>query len=178
MKREVQVKGGTLLIREAVPDDAERIIEYINGVVGESDNLGFDPGEFKTGVDEERKILANYLEADNMVYLVGFMEDERVAIANFSSSKRPRRRHTGEFGMSVKKAYWRRGIGQTMLEALIEWAKGTGIIRKMILRVVTYNTAAICLYEKFGFKRVGIITRDLMIHGEFVDTILMGLEID
>ncbi len=176
--REVPVKGYTLLIREAQPADAEKMVEYVNIVAGESDNIGFGPGEITLTVEQEREIVSRYAEADNMIFLVGYIGDELVSLANFSSSQRPRMRHTGEFGMSVKKKYWRHGIGQAMLQALIDWAKGTGIIRKMNLRVTTYNTAGIALYEKMGFKKVGIITRDMMINGKFVDTILMGLEID
>ncbi|RMG37308.1 MAG: N-acetyltransferase [Methanobacteriota archaeon] len=177
-QRMVPVKNHTLQIREAIPDDAEKMIEYIEIVSGESKNTGFGPGEFNVTPEQEREIVSRYLQADNMVFLLGFIDDELVAMANFASSQRPRFRHTGELGMSVKKKYWRHGIGQAMLQALIDWAKDTGIIRKMNLRVTTYNTAGIGLYEKMGFKRVGIITRDMMIDGEFVDTILMGLEID
>lgn len=176
--RKVPVKDYVLLIREAKPEDAEKMIEYVHIVSGESKNIGFGPGEFNITPEQEREIVTRYLETDNMIFLLGFIGEELVAMANFSSSQRPRLRHTGELGMSVKKKYWRHGIGQAMLQALIDWAKGTGIIRKMNLRVTTYNTAGIALYEKMGFKRVGVITRDMMIDGEFVDTILMGLEID
>lgn len=34
---------------------------------------------------------------------------------------------------------------------MIEWARGTGIIRRMELEVFTHNERAIHVYEKLGF---------------------------
>ncbi len=177
-RREVQVKNHTLLIREAEPNDAQSMIDYINIVAGESNNIGFGPGEFDVPVEKEEKILEHYAALENSIFLVGYIGDELVSVANFSSSTRPRMRHTGELGMSVLKKYWRHGIGEAMMRSLIGWAKDTGIIRKMNLAVATYNSAGIALYKKTGFRIEGTVTREMMIDGEFVDTHHMGLEID
>ncbi len=177
-RREVQVKNHTLLIREAEPSDALNMIDYINIVAGESNNIGFGPGEFDVPVEKEEKILEHYASLDNSIFLVGYIGDELVSVSNFSSSTRPRMRHTGEIGMSVLKKYWRHGIGEAMMRALIDWAIDTGIIRKMNLAVATYNSAGIALYKKTGFRIEGTVTREMMIDGEFVDTHHMGLEID
>jgi RimJ/RimL family protein N-acetyltransferase len=34
------------------------------------------------------------------------------------------------------------------------------------------------LYERYGFVREGLVTRDMLIRGEFVDNYTMGLQID
>ncbi|MBO0797135.1 MAG: GNAT family N-acetyltransferase, partial [Ktedonobacteraceae bacterium] len=91
---------------------------------------------------------------------------------------RPRTRHAGEFGISVLRKYWNLGIGGRMLTYLIDWARQSGIIRKINLRVRVDNLPAIHLYEKHGFVREGHITREFYLHGQFVDSYVMGLEID
>ncbi|MGB4723089.1 MAG: GNAT family N-acetyltransferase, partial [Defluviitoga tunisiensis] len=80
--------------------------------------------------------------------------------------------------MSVKKAYWGLGIGSNLLAYLIDWARETGVIRKINLKVREDNVRARALYEKFGFKTEGIITRYFYIEGKFYNVIEMGLEVN
>lgn len=47
----------------------------------------------------------------------------------------------------------KKGIASKILEALIENAK---TCEKIFLEVRESNTAAICLYEKYGFKKCGV----------------------
>ena len=47
----------------------------------------------------------------------------------------------------------KKGIASMLLEALIECAKTCG---KIFLEVRESNTAAICLYEKYGFVKCGV----------------------
>ena len=44
-------------IRQAVPDDAEALIEYLNMIGGESDNLTFGKDEFPITAEQERTFL-------------------------------------------------------------------------------------------------------------------------
>ena len=61
---------------------------------------------------------------------------------------------------------------------MIDWAKESGIIRKLNLKVLVTNDAAIKLYKKFGFEVEGLIKRDFYIKNKFQDTLIMGLIID
>lgn len=81
-------------------------------------------------------------------------------------------------GITVRKPYWGLGIGKLLLKYLIDWAKGTGIIRKINLRVRSDNEKAIKLYEKYNFKKEGTLLRDFCINEKFYDSICMGLLID
>jgi RimJ/RimL family protein N-acetyltransferase len=74
--------------------------------------------------------------------------------------------------------YWNLGIGSLMLAYLIEWARQTGTIRKINLRVRVDNLAAIHLYEKYGFVQEGRVTREFYLHGQFGDVYVMGLQLD
>ena len=56
--------------------------------------------------------------------------------------------------------------------------QGTGVIRKINLRVHVNNLRAIKLYERFGFKVEGRITREYSVDGQFYDNLAMGLHID
>jgi RimJ/RimL family protein N-acetyltransferase len=64
-----------------------------------------------------------------------------------------------------------------LIEALIDWAKNTGLIRKINLWVHQDNVQAIKLYKKLGFKEEGRISREYYHDGQFYDNVFMGLAI-
>lgn len=60
-----------------------------------------------------------------------------------------------ELGMALKAEYRGRGIGAELLSALIHELKAQGL-RGVSLSVDPANVAAVRLYERFGFKEVGV----------------------
>lgn len=176
--RKHQLNNGTvLLIREAVPEDARAILAYIQAISGESDFLTFGPGEFELTPAQEEEVLRKYRDADNQLYLLGLVDDTIVSGLTFSARSRPRIRHSGELGMSVRKPYWGLGIGSCMLDTFIEWARATQLIIKINLRVRTDNRRAILLYESRGFVREGTIRKEIFLDGQYYDLHWMGLEL-
>ena len=167
--------GRRLEIRPARPSDAAALIAYVEDVCAESDNLTFGPGEFGMTLVQEMKFLRGAAAADNQVYLLGLVGGRIAAALNFAGGKRPRTRHSGEFGISVRKEFWNLGVGSAMLDALIEWARRGGIVRKIGLRVRTDNPRAIALYEKKGFIREGTLRAELAVGGAFYDLHAMAL---
>jgi len=167
-----------LTLRPALPKDAEHLLAYLELVAGESENLTSGPGEFGIDPRQERVFLQQALEQPTSLYLLAEVEDKIVGTLTFMTEKRPRVQHGGEFGMSVLRKYWNQGIGAQMLTYLIEWARQTGTIRKINLRVRVDNLSAIHLYEKHGFVREGRRTREFYLHGQFIDVFLMGLQLD
>ena len=168
----------TVTIKEAEPSDAAPLLDYVNLVAGETDNLTFGEGEFEMSVADEAAYLQKSQQTPNMIYLLALVDEQIVGSLSFQVGSRERIQHTGEFGVSVMKTYWGLGIATRLVETLVTWAKATGTIRKINLRVRTDNKAAILLYEKLGFARQGIITREFVIDGEFYDSLSMGLELD
>jgi RimJ/RimL family protein N-acetyltransferase len=164
-------------IREAAAQDAEAVIEYVHAISGETDFLSFGPGEFDISLDQERDILQRYREADNQLYLIGLLNSQIVSALSFAGGHRPRTQHTGEFGLSVRKACWGLGIGSLMLDALLDWARDTQIIAKVNLRVRTDNQRAIALYLRKGFALEGTIRKAIRIDGTYYDHHWMGLEL-
>lgn len=170
--------GETLHIRPAIVEDAQAIIEYVNIVGGESDNLTFGAGEFGMTVEQEEAFLKKVTESKNAVYFVAEIDGSIVATLSFSGGPRPRNEHTGEFGVSVLKAHWGKGIARALIQELIDWSRKTDVIRKLNLRVRSDNASAIKLYRSLGFVEHGVISREFQVDGIFYDSIIMGLEID
>jgi RimJ/RimL family protein N-acetyltransferase len=164
-------------VRQAAPEDARAVLEYIEAVSGESDFLSFGPGEFEFTEAEEEEFIDRCLASQNQLYILGIGEDAIVATLTFSGGRRPRVRHSGEFGMSVRKRCWGLGIGSLMLDTLIHWAQATQIVKKINLRVRTDNRRAIRLYQRKGFLIEGTIRKAIRLEGEYFDHHWMGLEL-
>ena len=169
--------GSVLVIREATGEDAQAVIDYVEGVSGESGFLTFGPGEFEHTKAEEEQFLCKFRVADNQLYLLGLIDGVVVSTLSFFGGLRPRVRHRGELGMSVQKKYWGTGIGRLMLDTLIDWARDTHIVKKINLRVRTDNQRAIKLYERKGFLREGTIRREILLDRKYYDHHWMGLEL-
>ncbi|AGK96586.1 GNAT family N-acetyltransferase [Clostridium pasteurianum] len=167
-----------IVIRKAIEEDTAEIVEYMLSIGGESDNLTFGEGELKMTIEAEENFIKDINSRDNAIMIVAILDNKIIGSAALRAGEKKRIRHVGEFGITVRKAYWGQGVGSTLLNYLIEWTKATGIIKKINLRVRDDNKNAIKLYEKYGFQQEGVITREFYIKGEFYDAIFMGLKID
>ena len=173
-----ELKNGRVLwIREVTVEDARALLDYVQAISGESDFLSFGPGEFELTEPEEVEFIRKCLAADNQLYILGLIDETIVATLTFSAGSRPRLRHSGEFGMSVRKQYWGLGIGSLMLDTLIDWARRSQIVKKINLRVRTDNQRAIRLYEGKGFVQEGTIRKAILLDGAYYDHHWMGLEL-
>jgi RimJ/RimL family protein N-acetyltransferase len=76
-------------------------------------------------------------------------------------------------GLAVDPAAQRRGAAAGLLAAAERHARGQGA-RKLSLRVLGSNLAAIRLYEKLGFRREGVLREEFCINGAYVDDVLMA----
>ena len=164
-----------MTIREAQPDDAEELIAYIHRLDDEPDSmLPRAPGEFLMTAEQERILLAEYAASDNAIYLVAVVDGIIVGSLSGSGGKRQAMRHTADFGLSVTSEWRGQGIGTALLGRLIEWAEGTGIVRRLELEVYAHNDPAIHLYRKFGFVEEGRRRQAFFQQGRFIDGILMA----
>lgn len=170
--------GRSVRIRRAVPDDAGPVLEYLRKVGGETVNLTFGTEGPGLSESEEREYLERVGEADNSLAILALVGDTIVGGLTFDGGRRPRLRHVGEFGISVAQEYAGLGIGRAMIEFMIAWAEGSGVVRKINLKVRVDNAGAIRLYQRMGWVHEGRTTRDTLIDGQFNDCLLMGRAVD
>ncbi|HEY9721951.1 MAG TPA: GNAT family protein [Oscillatoriaceae cyanobacterium] len=174
----VDKSGTTLRVRRATENDAEALLAYVPQIDAESPFTSREAGEFTMSVAQQRLFLKQLATRDNSVYFVALDGPLIVATIDFHGGTRARGRHAGEFGMSVRREYWGRGIGTHMLDTMLEWARGTGVVRKIKLRVLDTNERAIALYRSRGFVEEGRMVRDFRVDGEWHDVLWMGLWLD
>ena len=96
-------------------------------------------------------VLKQELENKNTTYIVAKENDEIIGFAGLSTCLDEATLNN----IVVKKSHRNRGIGGELLEALIELCSELRM-KTFTLEVDTENEPAIHLYEKFGFKNLGI----------------------
>ena len=164
--------NNTYIIREAVPDDAEKMISYLNQVGGESDNLMHGKNEFNVPVEGVKRKLAMSKDSENSVVLIALDNDQIIARAELVGYYPARIRHRAIFSISVKKEYWNQGIGTEMIEKIFEQAKNMKI-RIIELEAITDNERGIHLYHKMGFADIGIYKDYFYVNVMFKDAVVM-----
>ncbi len=169
--------GRVLEICEAQPEDAERVLAYVESVSNETSFLTFGPGELGMTRDQEAAFFQACQESPNEIYLLGRLDGTLVGSANIGASGRSRLRHRGELAMSVSRAFWRLGIGGALLDHLLSWARTNPILKKLDLRVRVDHAAAIALYRGRGFTEEGALRNQFVVDGEFFDLLAMGIDV-
>ena len=96
-------------------------------------------------------VLKQELENENTTYIIAKDDNNVVGFAGISTCLDEATLHN----IVVKKSCRNKGIGGELLEALIELCEDLHI-KTLTLEVDTANEPAIHLYEKFGFKNLGI----------------------
>lgn len=77
-----------------------------------------------------------------------------------------------DFSVYVERAWRGKGVGGALLRALIARAKQLGY-HKLVLSAFPWNAGGMALYQKYGFRTVGIYKEQGLLDGKWVDTIIM-----
>ena len=110
---------------------------------------------------------------EGSVIYVGKINDEIVALGSITTYNKPRIRHRGELGLTVRKPYWNQGIATKMMQALMDFAKESTSCEIVELEVRSDNKTAVHLYEKFGFRTIGVYEKFFKIGEQYATANLM-----
>ena len=157
-----------LTIRRAEPSDYEGMHKIFTGpkVIWGTLQLPYP------SVEMWRKRLAESQE--NVFEMVACVEGEIVGQVFLQIFPRPRRKHVGQIGMSVRDEYQGQGVGSALMQAAVEMADRWLNILRLELDVYTDNEPAVRLYKKFGFEIEGTLKKYAYRDGEYVDVYAMA----
>jgi phosphinothricin acetyltransferase len=155
-------------IRLATPDDAGAICRIYNQ--GIEDRLATLETELRTP-EERRQWLAGRSERHPVI--VAEHEQQILGWGSLNVfNARPAYRHVADFSVYVERAWRGKGVGRVLLTRLVELGRGLGY-HKLVLSAFPFNTAGVALYERLGFRTVGIYKEQGLLDGHWVDTIIM-----
>jgi RimJ/RimL family protein N-acetyltransferase len=162
-------------VRRAEPGDAAALC-------GLSAAIGKEPGawllttEVWRSVSDERRYLRSVRRHPDAAVYVVLDGDRIVGRLSLARDPHPASHHVADLGLMVAAGHRRRGIGRTLLEQALTWAREAGV-HKLELHVFPWNEPAIALYESFGFVREGLRRGHYLRDGAEVDAILMAFRI-
>ena len=142
------------LIRNAVGDDAQEVLDIFLLTHEQTDYLSSYKDETSFDAEFEREFLTNIERSEKEVYLCAVIDGHIVGTASVFAVGANKVGHRAEFGIAIDKDYWGIGIGQALTAACIECAKNSGYAQ-LELEVVSDNSGAIALYKKMGFTEFG-----------------------
>lgn len=154
-------------VRSATEADLQQFLDLLEVVAAERIYIGTEaPLDREHHRESFRARLASRSEAE----LLAVDEGEIVGMIGLTD-----RGGLVGLGMLVVPDRRGRGIGTALMRAGLDWARSRGA-HKVELQVWPHNTAAIRLYENFGFVQEGYLTRHWKRRdGELWDAVIMGL---
>ena len=172
----MNTKNDLFIIVRAQPEDAAALLEYQKIVGGETENLSFGAEGVSLDLEAEQAQLLGQVESKNNVRYLAKVNGEIIGTATLNR-KHKRMRHRGEFGISLKKAWWGCGAASALMEAILAFAKENGF-EQLNLEVRSDNARAIRLYEKYGFRKLCTFPAFFKIGEQYIDFDLMNLEFE
>jgi RimJ/RimL family protein N-acetyltransferase len=178
MSEHILKDGRKLILRDPALSDAQELIDYLKIVGGETDFLLADENGIEgLTLEGEQNWITSTLDTPNTKMFVGTVDNEIVLVCDVRAAGRSRIAHVGGVAITIKRAFWGLGIGSIAMQAMIDFAKSTGVLRMLSLEVREGNERAIALYKRFGFVEIGRHKARINVRGTYYDEILMDLDL-
>ena len=146
--------------------------------------LETDPRAFASSVEDDLGLSIDYLQetlgdasASAATVILGLFEPRLVGVLGLVRERKLKARHKARlWGLYVSPEQRGAGIGQSLLAAAYDLARGIPGVEQLHVGVSTSSDVAIRLYEQFGFSVFGVERRALKIGDHYEDEILMVLD--
>ena len=156
-EREILLKTGErCLLRSAGAADAAEVLDSFIKVHGETDYLLSYPDENTHTVEGEEKFLAAAEESDRNAFIIAVIDGKVVGDAGIDPvGNREKNRHRADFGISVLKEHWGKGIGTEACKAVIDFGFQVLDLHKIYARHFVSNPASGRVMQKSGMEYEG-----------------------
>ncbi|MGO3372323.1 GNAT family N-acetyltransferase [Pseudolactococcus laudensis] len=141
-----------IIVREAEPKDAQKLINFLNQVGKESHFLTLDEVGILMTATQMSEYLAQIAEKDNNAYLLALVNDEIAGVISLTADFHERIRHIGDLFIAVSQNFQGYGIGRILMADMLEFIQEIGVIKRLELQVQKRNERAIHLYQKNSFE--------------------------
>ncbi len=156
--------GRRAIMRSPTYEDIPGMFEYLRLSAGETEFILRYPEECdKYTVEGEKLFIDQINSTERGAMLVCIVDGRLVGNCEVRWSGNIKLRHRAVVGIAIIKEFWGQGIGTRFFEELIRIAEGNPELIQIDLDFVEGNTRARALYEKMGFRIVGLKPNALML---------------
>jgi RimJ/RimL family protein N-acetyltransferase len=174
--------GRAITLRPLRRGDLDALVPFANSFVRErkrNRELGITSMDRRMTRANEKEFLDKTLRdraKRRRVSVAAFDGDRLVGHCDIVGRTSRDERHTGMLGIVVVEGYRRTGLGEKMVRTALGQATKFGIWA-IELEVFATNAPAKHLYEKLGFKMVGIVPKKVLRDGRFTDIVRMYIHL-
>ena len=165
-----ETRGQTITLRPAAPDDAAAICLIYNQ--GIEDRVATLETELRTPAERREWMAARGARHPVIVAEAGGRVVGWASLNRFNP--RPAYDHVADISVYVERGWRGRGMGRRLLDRLVELGRELRY-HKLVLAAFPFNAAGIALYERVGFRAVGVYREQGLLDGRWVDVIVMDL---
>lgn len=165
------LKGTKLILRPLTLADAPHFVRWLKDREVKKMNL-----RRTVSLKEERawiKKLQNKKNADEVTFAIETIDGVLIGSVGLHVQKKD---HHARFGILIgHKDYWGKGYGTEASRLIIMYGFSRRRLHRIYLQVYSYNTRAIALYKKLGFREEGVGRDHIRYDGRYYDEVHMGL---
>lgn len=170
MKYFPKLVGSQLYLSPINSEDVSTYVRWLNDKTV-SENLGLDTKV--TTLDGEREWLKR--NQNDYTFAIILKENDEL-IGNCGFSKTDLIHRNGEICIFIGDEEKRgKGYGKEAIKLLLDYGFNNLNLNNIMLRVYSFNTKAIKVYESLGFKRFGVRHSSHYFKGKFYDEIFMEI---
>lgn len=149
--------GREALLRSPKEEDVESTLAYLVVSAGETDFILRYPEECgKYTPEGEKKLFEQKNESSNEAMIMCVVDGKVVGNCEISFFKGMKTKHRASIGIALISEFWNQGIGTKMFEEMIRLAENREDVLQIELEFVEGNARARHLYEKMGFRIMGV----------------------
>ncbi len=149
--------GRKALIRSPKDEDIQGMLDYLYISAGETDFILRYPEECsKYTAENEKKLFDRINKSSNEAMLVCLVDGKVAGNCQITWSEGIKTRHRANVAIALLREFWNQGIGTRFLNELNHIAEENKNIMQIELDFVEGNIRARALYEKMGFRIVGV----------------------
>ena len=156
--KEITLKDGrTAILRSPVEEDAQGLLDYLYLSSSETDFVLRYPEECgRYTLEKEKEIIEMWTTSEDEFTLTCLVDGKVAGNCNLHFEQRIKTRHRAMVAIALLKEYWGLGIGTKMFEEMIRVCEEREGVLQMELDFIEGNSRARGLYEKMGFRIVGV----------------------
>lgn len=171
--------GRKAILRSPVKEDARELLDYLYATCAETPFLLRAPQEAELTLEAEEAFIEGAVSNPDHVMILCVMDGRVAGSCALRFSSRVKTRHRASMGIALRRDYWGLGIGTAMMKQLIALARAREGVIQLELEYLEGNARARALYEKMGFRIVGVMPDAIrQIDGTLINEYRMMLKLD
>jgi [ribosomal protein S5]-alanine N-acetyltransferase len=170
-----EINTNRLLLRQPTPNDAQdlftlrsniEVMKYVNRPLAKT-------------MDDAKELIAkiNGLIATNegINWCITLKENPKKVMGNIGIWQLKKEDYRGEIGYMLHPDFWRKGIMQEAIEAVINYGFSQMKLHSLEAKINPLNTASASILEKNNFVKEAHFKEDCFWEGVFSDTVVYSL---